>query len=124
LKFRVEQKATWQAELPELPAQKRHRYESDFGLSAYDARVLSDERTITDYFEATVATGADAKLTANWITQDIAAYLNAEKLTIDDLALKPDNRLAELIQLIEAGTISNKIAKDLATRPADPRRLP
>jgi aspartyl-tRNA(Asn)/glutamyl-tRNA(Gln) amidotransferase subunit B len=99
--------------LPELPAQKRHRYESEFGLSAYDARVLSDERTIiTTYFEATVAAGADAKLAANWITQDIAAYLNAEKLTIDDLALKPD-LLAELIQLIEAGTISNKIAKDL-----------
>jgi aspartyl-tRNA(Asn)/glutamyl-tRNA(Gln) amidotransferase subunit B len=52
------------------------------------------------------------KLTANWITQDIAAYLNAEKLTIQELALKPD-MLAEMIQLIEAGTISNKIAKDL-----------
>jgi aspartyl-tRNA(Asn)/glutamyl-tRNA(Gln) amidotransferase subunit B len=108
----AEQKAAWLAELPELPAQKRHRYESEFGLSAYDARVLSDEHDITTYFESTVAAGADAKLAANWITQDIAAYLNAEKLSIDDLALKPD-LLAELIQLIEAGTISNKIAKDL-----------
>jgi aspartyl-tRNA(Asn)/glutamyl-tRNA(Gln) amidotransferase subunit B len=73
---------------------------------------LADERTITEYFEATVGAGADPKLTANWITQDIAAYLNAEKLTIQELALKPD-MLAEMIQLIEAGTISNKIAKDL-----------
>jgi len=108
----VEQKTAWQAELPELPAQKRTRYEEEFGLSAYDARVLADERSITEYFEATVGTGADPKLAANWITQDIAAYLNAEKLTIQDLALKPE-MLAEMIQLIEAGTISNKIAKDL-----------
>jgi aspartyl-tRNA(Asn)/glutamyl-tRNA(Gln) amidotransferase subunit B len=108
----VEQKTAWQAELPELPAQKRTRYEEEFGLSAYDARVLADERSITEYFEATVGIGADPKLAANWITQDIAAYLNAEKLTIQDLALKPE-MLAEMIQLIEAGTISNKIAKDL-----------
>jgi aspartyl-tRNA(Asn)/glutamyl-tRNA(Gln) amidotransferase subunit B len=108
----VEQKTAWQKELPELPAQKRTRYEEEFGLSAYDARVLADERNITEYFEATVGAGADPKLAANWITQDIAAYLNAEKLTVEELALKPD-MLAEMIQLIEAGTISNKIAKDL-----------
>jgi aspartyl-tRNA(Asn)/glutamyl-tRNA(Gln) amidotransferase subunit B len=108
----VEQKEGWLAELPELPAQKRTRYEAEFGLSPYDARVLSDERAITEYFEATMAAGADAKLTSNWITQDIAAYLNNEKLSIDDLPLKPE-MLAELVQLIEAGTISNKIGKDL-----------
>jgi len=81
-------------------------------LSAYDARVLSDERAIAEYFEATVAAGADPKLAANWITQDIAAYLNTGKITIDKLPLTP-SRLAELVQLIEAGTISNKIGKDL-----------
>jgi aspartyl-tRNA(Asn)/glutamyl-tRNA(Gln) amidotransferase subunit B len=108
----VDQKATWQQELPELPAQKRSRYEETLGLSAYDARVLADERSIAEYFEATVGAGADPKLSANWVTQDIAAYLNAEKLTVAELALKPA-MLAEMIQLIEAGTISNKIAKDL-----------
>ncbi len=112
LEVSTEQKSAWQEELPELPAQKRTRYEEEFGLSPYDARVLADERTIAEYFEATAGTGADPKLTANWITQDIAAYLNAEKLTINELALKPD-LLAEMVQLIEAGTISNKIAKDL-----------
>ncbi len=101
----------WRAELPELPAQKRARYE-EMGLSAYDARVLADDRAVAEYFEAAIATGADLKLTANWITQDIAAYLNAEKLPITDLPLTPAI-LAELVQLIEAGTISNKIAKDL-----------
>ncbi|MEO1295691.1 MAG: Asp-tRNA(Asn)/Glu-tRNA(Gln) amidotransferase subunit GatB [Cyanobacteria bacterium J06636_16] len=107
-----EQLETWKASLPELPAQKRARYEESLGLSAYDARVLADDRPITEYFEATVAADGDPKMAANWITQDIAAYLNSEKLTITDIALKP-NMLAEMVKMIEAGTISNKIAKDL-----------
>jgi len=108
----AKQLSAWQAELPELPAQRRHHYETTFGLSAYDARVLTDERTVAEYFEATVAAAANAKLAANWITQDIAAYLNAEKLTIEQIELTPA-ALAEMIQLIEAGTISTKIAKEL-----------
>ncbi|MBD2303988.1 Asp-tRNA(Asn)/Glu-tRNA(Gln) amidotransferase subunit GatB [Chroococcidiopsis sp. FACHB-1243] len=106
------QSEKWQAELPELPAQKRHRYESELGLSAYDARVLTDERSVAEYFEATVAAGASPKQAANWIMGDIAAYLNSNKLNITELALKP-NTLAELIQLIEGNTISGKIAKDI-----------
>ncbi|MGF1521724.1 MAG: Asp-tRNA(Asn)/Glu-tRNA(Gln) amidotransferase subunit GatB [Leptolyngbyaceae cyanobacterium] len=107
-----EQLETWQTDLPELPAQKRARYEESLGLSAYDARVLADDRPITEYFEGAVAAGADPKMAANWITQDIAAYLNSEKLVITDIALQPD-MLAEMVKMIEAGTISNKIAKDL-----------
>jgi aspartyl-tRNA(Asn)/glutamyl-tRNA(Gln) amidotransferase subunit B len=102
----------WQADLPELPAQKRARYEERLGLSPYDARVLTDERTVAEYFETVVEQGADPKLAANWITQDIAAYLNSEKLTIGEIALTPE-KLAEMIQMIEAGTISTKIAKDI-----------
>lgn len=108
----AEQLKQWQSELPELPAAKRHRYESDLGLSPYDARVLTDDRTIADYFEATIAAGASAKPSANWIMGDISAYLNNEKLSISQIALKPDS-LAELVKLIEANTISNKIAKDI-----------
>ncbi|MGB3517986.1 MAG: Asp-tRNA(Asn)/Glu-tRNA(Gln) amidotransferase subunit GatB [Elainellaceae cyanobacterium] len=107
-----EQLEGWRGELPELPAQKRHRYETDLGLSAYDTGVLTDDRSIAEYFEAAIAAGANAKLAANWITQDIGAYLNNEKKTIRELALTPES-LAELIDLIEAGTISNKIGKDL-----------
>lgn len=122
----VPQQQAWQAELPELPAQKRHRYEEDLGLSAYDARVLSDESSIASYFEATVAAGADPKLAANWITQDIAAYLNTEKKEIADLSLTAA-ALAELVQLIAAGTISNKIGKDLLpellTQGGSPREM-
>ena len=108
----ADQLEKWHSQLPELPAQKRHRYESELGLSAYDARVLTDERQVAEYFEATVAAGANPKQAANWIMGDIAAYLNNKKLSIVEIALKPTN-LAELIVLIESGTISGKIAKDI-----------
>lgn len=99
--------------LPELPANKRSRYETEFGLSAYDARVLTDDRDVALYFEAVVAGGASVKSAANWITQDIAAYLNSNvDLDINKIALKPE-MLAELIKLIEEGTISGKIAKEI-----------
>lgn len=102
----------WKFELPELPAQKRHHYENEFGLSAYDARVLTDERQIAEYFEAVLADGATAKQAVNWIMGDISGYLNNKKLSIEEIALKPST-LAELIALIEDGTISGKIAKDI-----------
>ena len=107
-----EQLNIWHEELPELPAQKRQRYQADLELSAYDAGVLTDDRTVAEYFEATVAAGANAKLAANWITQDIGAYLNKNKLTITDTALTADY-LAEMVGLIENGSISNKIGKDI-----------
>jgi aspartyl-tRNA(Asn)/glutamyl-tRNA(Gln) amidotransferase subunit B len=107
-----EQMSTWKADLPELPAEKRHRYETDLGLSPYDARVLTDDRAIAHYFEATVAAGASAKLAANWIMGDISAYLNSAKLSITELPLTPE-ALAEMVGLIESNTISNKIGKDI-----------
>lgn len=103
----------WKAELPELPYQKRQRYESELGLSAYDARVLTDDRAMAEYFEATIAAGAPAKLAANWLMGDISAYLNSNSdVTIATLPLQPAE-LAELTSLIESGTISNKIGKDI-----------
>jgi aspartyl-tRNA(Asn)/glutamyl-tRNA(Gln) amidotransferase subunit B len=102
----------WKSQLPELPAEKRHRYENELGLSAYDARVLTDERSLAEYFETVVAAKASPKQAANWVMGDISAYLNAEKLQIGEIALKP-NGLAELIGLIEDGTISGKIAKEI-----------
>ncbi len=107
-----EQLNTWKEALPELPAEKRQRYEEELGLSAYDARVLTDDREVAQYYESAVNTGADAKLVANWVTQDIAAHLNNNKLSITEIALKP-NSLGELVQLIEKGTISGKIAKEI-----------
>jgi aspartyl-tRNA(Asn)/glutamyl-tRNA(Gln) amidotransferase subunit B len=107
-----EQLEQWRSELPELPALKRHRYENEFGLSAYDARVLTDDRLVAEYFEAAVAANANPKQIANWVMGDIAAHLNTERLNIDAIALKP-LILAELVTLIEDGTISGKIAKDI-----------
>jgi aspartyl-tRNA(Asn)/glutamyl-tRNA(Gln) amidotransferase subunit B len=102
----------WKSELPELPAEKRDRYETQLGLSAYDARVLTDDRAVAEYFEVTVTAGVNPKQAANWVMGDITAYLNNEKLTIGQIALKPVI-LAELISLIDSGTISGKIAKDI-----------
>ncbi len=106
------QRESWRTELPELPAAKRHRYAESLGLSIYDARVLTDERSMAEYFEAAVAAGGDPKAVANWVTGDIAAHVNANRLSIAELPLGPA-QLAEMVQLIEAGTISGKIAKDL-----------
>ena len=108
----AEQREGWRSELPELPAAKRHRYAEQLGLSIYDARVLTDERAMAEYFEAAVAAGADAKTVSNWVTGDIAAHVNANRLSITELPLQPA-QLAELVQLIEGGVISGKIAKDL-----------
>jgi aspartyl-tRNA(Asn)/glutamyl-tRNA(Gln) amidotransferase subunit B len=108
----TEQRQTWLAELPELPAAKRHRYADKLGLSIYDARVLTDERPMAEYFEAAVATGVDAKAVANWITGDIAAHVNAERLSYTTLPLRPE-QLAEMVGLIEGGAISGKIAKEI-----------
>ena len=72
----------WRSELPELPASKRHRYENDLQLSAYDARVLTDEKAVAEYFESVIKAGGNAKQAVNWIMGDIAGYLNQNKLRI------------------------------------------
>jgi aspartyl-tRNA(Asn)/glutamyl-tRNA(Gln) amidotransferase subunit B len=107
-----EQLNKWRSELPELPYQKRERYEQELGLSAYDARVLTDDRAMAEFFEAAVAAGAVPKQAANWLMGDISAYLNNERRSINEIALKPET-LAELVGLIEDNTISSKIAKDI-----------
>jgi aspartyl-tRNA(Asn)/glutamyl-tRNA(Gln) amidotransferase subunit B len=106
------QREAWRSEMPELPAERRHRYAEQLGLSQYDARVLTEERAMADYFEATVAAGADAKAAANWLSGDVAAHVNANRLSYDTLSLRPQ-QLAEMVQLIEGGTISGKIAKEI-----------
>ena len=108
----TEQLEEWKAQLPELPVAKRYRYQSEFGLSAYDTRILTDDRSLAQYFEAAIAAGGDAKQVTNWLIGDIAAYLKNNNQTINDIALKPET-LAELVGLIDKGTISGKIAKEI-----------
>ncbi|WP_332763706.1 Asp-tRNA(Asn)/Glu-tRNA(Gln) amidotransferase subunit GatB [Phenylobacterium sp.] len=100
--------------LPELPDAKKARLQSQYGLSAYDAGVLIIEQARSDFFEE-AAKGRDAKLTANWVTNELAARLAAANLEIGDSPLKPDV-IAELVALIEEGVISSKIAKDVFER--------
>ncbi|MBD2279965.1 Asp-tRNA(Asn)/Glu-tRNA(Gln) amidotransferase subunit GatB [Aphanizomenon flos-aquae] len=105
---------SWLSELPQLPASKRHYYENELGLSAYDARVLTEDKPVADYFESAISKGANPKSAANWITQDIAGYLNKQKLTISEIKLTAVN-LADVITRIENGKISNAQAKEKLT---------
>lgn len=98
------------AEIPELPDQRQKRYIEELGLPVYDAKVLTVTKEMADFFEGTVAAGAEAKLASNWIMGDVSAYLNAEGKELHQIALIPEG-LASMIKLIENGTISSKIAK-------------
>lgn len=112
IRLTPEQIEQWRSELPELPIHKRHRLQKELGLSIYDSHYLSEDRDTISYFEAVLAAGADAKAAANWIMSDIASYLNTHKQTFADIALSP-TALAELLTLIDQGTISGKIAKEI-----------
>jgi aspartyl-tRNA(Asn)/glutamyl-tRNA(Gln) amidotransferase subunit B len=107
---------TWkqeiQAQLPELPDKRVIRYKTEFGLPSYDAGVLTSSRVLADFFEDTVSKGADPKLASNWLLSDVLGYLNSEGLELKDTPLT-SNHLAEMITLIQKGTISSKIAKDV-----------
>ncbi|MEQ9435926.1 Asp-tRNA(Asn)/Glu-tRNA(Gln) amidotransferase subunit GatB [Hyphomonas sp.] len=102
------------ASLPELPDEKRARFESEYGISHYDAGVLIADADKAAYFE-TVAKGRDAKLAANWVTQELFGYLNKEGLELGDSPVSAD-ALGGLIALISDDTISGKIAKDVFAR--------
>ena len=96
--------------LPELPDARRARLIKTFGLSEYDAGIITSSRAMAEYFDAVVDAGADAKAAANWIMGDLSKNLNADGLTIESSPVEA-TRLSEMIQLIAKGTISGKIAK-------------
>jgi aspartyl-tRNA(Asn)/glutamyl-tRNA(Gln) amidotransferase subunit B len=101
------------ATLPELPDHKAARFCSEYGLSPYDAGVLTASRELAGYYEEVVrAAPADPKLAANWVMGDLAAALNKEGIELSAGRL-PAARLAELLKRIADGTISGKIAKEV-----------
>ncbi|HEX4619156.1 MAG TPA: Asp-tRNA(Asn)/Glu-tRNA(Gln) amidotransferase subunit GatB, partial [Steroidobacteraceae bacterium] len=101
------------ATLPELPDQKAARFASQYGLSVYDAGVLTASRELADYYEAVVrAAPADAKLAANWVMGELAAALNKENLEITAARMGAP-RLAGLLKRISDQTISGKLAKEV-----------
>lgn len=99
------------AKMPELPNQKRKRYQ-EIGLSEYDASVIVEQMGLALFFDKVLELGANPKTAVNFIMGEITAYLKEEHVEITDTKLTPDN-LAELISLIEKGTISNNIGKQI-----------
>ncbi len=121
MNFREEQVEAARASLPELPLAKSLRYQRALGLSVYDAGVLTADQSWAGFFEAAVAQGGDAKQVCNWMNGDFAKFLNeagetalaegdAEEGATSKVRPK---HLVELTKLIDAGTISGKIAKEV-----------
>ena len=99
--------------LPELPDEKKHRFMQEFGLSAYDAGVLTSSRELASYYEdALRATGGEAKLVANWVSGELAALLNKDGLEITDSPVSAA-MLGGMVKRIADNTISGKIAKSV-----------
>ena len=103
-----------EASLPELPDAKRARFQKEYGLSAYDAGVLTSDQAKADFYEK-AAVGRDAKLTANWISNDLMGRLSAAGHDIEQSPI-PAEDIAGLVKLIEDGVISSKIAKEVFER--------
>jgi aspartyl-tRNA(Asn)/glutamyl-tRNA(Gln) amidotransferase subunit B len=98
--------------LPEFPQARRNRLKKEYGLSDYDAEVLTMDKKVADYFEESSKHFPNCKMIANWITGDVLAVLKDKKININNFNLDP-KQLGELLGLIENGTISGKIAKDV-----------
>ncbi len=100
-------------ELPELPQEKKARFITEFGLSEYDADVLTSQKPMADYFEKMIVNNTNhAKLCANWIMGELSASLNKHQLELVDAPITADD-LSLLVNRIGDDTISGKIAKDV-----------
>jgi aspartyl-tRNA(Asn)/glutamyl-tRNA(Gln) amidotransferase subunit B len=113
-------------EIPELPDARKKRYIEEVGLPEYDAEVLTSSKAMADFFEQTIEKGVDIKQVSNWLMGDIQGYMNKHLKELDQLAITPEG-LAKMIQLINDGTISSKIAKrvfaELVENGGDPEQF-
>ena len=96
--------------LGELPDDKKQRFINDYELSDYDARLLTSDKAVADYFEQLVKLGAEPKKSANWMLGDFLSRLNEQRLSISQSLVKPQH-LADLLLMIKEDKISGKIAK-------------
>ena len=114
--FPVVVNSAWRAELatllPELPDEKKNRFIGDFKLPKYDAEILSQSKQLADYYESVIKVTDDYKSASNWIMVDVLKILNESKINITDFAVSPAD-MGSLINLINDGTISGKIAKEI-----------
>jgi len=101
------------ASLPELPLERKSRFQEEYGLPEYNADLLTGERAIADYFEEAVgAYDGDPKTVSNWIMNDILGILNEREIDINAFVITPE-RLAEILTLVDEGTITTSTGKDL-----------
>lgn len=96
--------------LPELPDAKRERFVSKYELPEYDADLLTSEKPVAEWFEEAVNAGSQPKAVSNWMMGELMRLLNEENKSIEECILKPE-QLADMLRLIDKGTISGKIAK-------------
>ena len=120
------QTAAWKAELPELPAQRRERYVSERGLPDYDAKVLTAEKAVSDFFDQTCALTKQYKLVSNYIMGKVASLVTEKNVIIAESQLTPET-LAQVADLAAGGTISSNAANELIeilfTAGGDPKTI-
>ncbi len=97
---------------PELREEKAARYQSEYGLSAYDADILTTEKALADLFERTAEAGAPPKKAANWLTGETLRLMKEKEIEASELTFSPEN-LAELISLVDSNEINNQTAKEV-----------
>lgn len=106
----------WVAEirsrLPELPDARKQRFVEALGLSPYDAGVLTGSKAVADYFEAVAAMYPNPKVVSNWVSGELFRLLKAQNVEIQDVRVRPED-LAEMLNLIDKGTISGRMAKQV-----------
>ena len=98
--------------LPELPESRKERYLAEYKLTQKEANTLTASKYLSDFFEDAIKICNNPKAVCNWLLSDVARILNEKELEPEDIPFKPKD-IAELIELIEKGTISSKIAKDV-----------
>jgi aspartyl-tRNA(Asn)/glutamyl-tRNA(Gln) amidotransferase subunit B len=98
--------------LPELPTARKDRFVHEYGIPDYDARILTEEHGIADYYESCVRAGVDPKQASNWVMGEVLRVLKDQQIGVEDFAVGPD-RLTQLLRLIKDGTISGTIAKTI-----------
>jgi len=110
--------------LPELPLERRTRFMAEFSLPEYDADIMTGDRPLSDYFEAAVnAYGGDPKVVSNWIMNEILRMINDLGISADELLITPE-QLAEIIKMVDLGTINNATGKALVAKVQESGKAP
>ena len=109
--------------IPRLPLERQNSYITEYGLSAYDAKILVKDKDIASYFEECINLGLDAKMASNWITVNIVTELNKDNSSIKDFYITP-KYLKQILDRIVDGTISNKQAKDVFSKALEEKKEP